>query len=219
MNDLVQIIDHTMLKPDANRADILKCCNEAKKYGFGAVCVNGCYVKTVKEQLMGTSIKTVAVAGFPLGTNATEAKVFEARLAVEDGADEVDMVINIGALKDKDYQRVEDDVNKVVESVKGKAIVKVILETCLLTDEEIITACRLCEKAGAAFVKTSTGFNGPGAQVHHVKLMKQTVGDRLSVKAAGGIRNLQQALAMVEAGADRLGCSASVGIAKELGVL
>ena len=194
MKELLLCIDHTMLKPDAVWSDIKKCCDEAKEYGFG----------------------TVAVAGFPLGTQTTKAKVYEATLAIEQGADEVDMVINVGALKDQDYAYVVDDIKSVVEAIKGKALLKVILETCLLTDEQVVMACQLCEKAGADFVKTSTGFNGPGASVHHVNLMKQTVGNRLKVKAAGGIRTLQQAKDMIEAGADRLGCSASVAIAKEI---
>ncbi|HBN82977.1 MAG TPA: deoxyribose-phosphate aldolase [Clostridiales bacterium] len=216
MKELLLCIDHTMLKPDAVWSDIKKCCDEAKEYGFGAVCVNGCYVQKTTEQLKDTTIKTVAVAGFPLGTQTTKAKVYEATLAIEQGADEVDMVINVGALKDQDYAYVVDDIKSVVEAIKGKALLKVILETCLLTDEQVVMACQLCEKAGADFVKTSTGFNGPGASVHHVNLMKQTVGNRLKVKAAGGIRTLQQAKDMIEAGADRLGCSASVAIAKEI---
>lgn len=216
MKDLLLCIDHTVLKPDAVWSELKKCCDEAKEFGFGAVCVNGFYVQKVAEQLKDTTIKTVAVAGFPLGTQNTMAKVYEAALAAEQGADEVDMVINLGALKDGDYEYVANDIKCVAEAIKGKALLKVILETCLLTDEQVVKACELCEKARADFVKTSTGFNGPGASIHHVRLMKQTVGDRVQIKAAGGIRTLQQAKDMVEAGADRLGCSASVAIAKEM---
>ncbi len=214
--EILKIIDHTMLKPDAKESDIIKLCDEALKYRFGAVCVNGVYVAKVNRAVAYADIKTVAVAGFPLGANETSVKVFEACAAKNAGADEIDIVINIGALKDKLYRIVEEDIYKTVESVKDKALIKVILETCLLTDEEIVTACKICESAGAAFVKTSTGINGPGANIRHVELMKKTVGDKLKVKAAGGIKTLKQAMEMVEAGADRLGCSSSVQIAHEL---
>ncbi|MGI6561777.1 MAG: deoxyribose-phosphate aldolase [Clostridia bacterium] len=216
MKELLSIIDHTNLKPDAVWNDIFKLCNEAKEYGFGAVCVNGRFVKKAAEELRGSSVKVAAVAGFPLGAEASEVKAYEASLAVENGAQEIDMVLSVGALKEGNFPYVRKDIYMTTEAVKGKAIVKVILETCFLTDEEIITACKICEEAGADFVKTSTGFNGPGADVHHVRLMKKTVGDRLKVKAAGGIRTLKQAMDMIEAGADRLGCSASVAIAKEI---
>jgi deoxyribose-phosphate aldolase len=216
MKDLLSCIEHTLLKPDAVWADIKRICDEALEYGFGAVCVNGCHVQRTAEYLKNTPVKTVTVAGFPLGTQGTKVKAYEAALLVEQGADEVDIVINVGALKDQDYDYVVNDIKCVADAVKGKALLKVILETCLLTDEQVVKACELCEKAGADFVKTSTGFNGPGATVSHVRLMKQTVGDRLRVKAAGGIRTLQQAKDMIEAGADRIGCSASVAIAKEL---
>lgn len=216
MDNIINKIDHTILKPDATSDHIMKLCEEAKKYRFGAVCINGYHVKKACEYLKDTNVKVASVVGFPLGAGQTSVKVFEAKECVENGAKEIDMVMNIGALKAKDYIYVQSDIKSVVDAVKGKAMVKVILETCLLTDEEIVLACKVCEKAGADFVKTSTGFNGPGANVKHVKLMKDTVGDRLRVKAAGGIRTLEQAKAMIEVGADRLGCSSSVMIAKEL---
>ena len=212
MKELASMIDHTLLKAEATREMVYQLCNEAKKYGFAAVCVNPYYVKLAKEYLKGSNIKVATVIGFPLGANRKETKAFEARRAIEDGADEIDMVINIGALKDGDYDLVREDIEAVVEAVKGKAIVKVIIEACILTNEEKVKACQLCEQAGADFVKTSTGFSTGGATIEDIKLIKEVVGDRLKIKASGGIRDYKRAKAMVEAGASRIGASASVNI-------
>ncbi|MCA6214845.1 deoxyribose-phosphate aldolase [Thermococcus bergensis] len=214
--DIAKYIDHTNLKPYATKEDIIKLCEEAKKYGFYAVCVNPYRVKLAKEQLEGTGIKVASVIGFPLGATPTEVKVFEAKKALEDGADELDMVINIGALKDKDYEYVKNDIAEVVKVAHEKgAVVKVIIETCYLTDEEKEIACKLAMEAGADFVKTSTGFGTGGATVEDVRLMRRIVGDKLGVKAAGGIRTYEQALAMIEAGANRIGTSSGVKIVEE----
>lgn len=212
MKELASMIDHTLLKAEATREMVYQLCNEAKKYGFAAVCVNPYYVKLAKEYLKGSNIKVATVIGFPLGANRKETKAFEARRAIEDGADEIDMVINIGALKDGDYDLVREDIEAVVEAVKGEAIVKVIIEACILTNEEKVKACQLCEQAGADFVKTSTGFSTGGATIEDIKLIKEVVGDRLKIKASGGIRDYKRAKAMVEAGASRIGASASVNI-------
>lgn len=197
-------VDHTMLKADATIETIRRYCDEAKKYGFASVCVNSCHAPFVASQLKGTGINTCCVVGFPLGAMLTSAKAFEASEAVKAGADEIDMVINIGAVKDKNWDFVKDDIKAVVEASKP-SIVKVIIETCLLSEEEKVKACELSEEAGAAFVKTSTGFSTGGATVEDVKLMRKTVGDRLQVKASGGIRTPEFAKELVEAGADRLG--------------
>lgn len=216
MKNLNQYFDHTILKPEATEADVAKLCGEAKKYGFYAVCVNSGYVPLAVELLEGTGIKVASVVGFPLGACGTEVKAFETEYACSEGADEIDMVIHVGALKEKRYDYVRKDIATVVAvALEYNAIVKVILETCLLTDEEIIKACELSREAGAAFVKTSTGFSKEGATAHHVALMKQTVGKDLRVKASGGIRDLAKTLEMIEAGADRVGASASVEIFKE----
>ena len=208
-------IDHTMLKADASEETIRRYCREAAAYGFASVCVNSCHVLLVSQLLEGTGVKVCCVAGFPLGAMSTAAKAFESRQAVSDGADEVDMVINIGALKGGNDDRVEEDIRQVVQAAKNvpgrePALVKVILETCLLTKEEIVRACRLAEKAGADYVKTSTGFSTGGATVEDVALMKETVGGRMKVKASGGIRTPEQARAMLAAGADRLGAGNGV---------
>ena len=205
------MIDHTLLKAAATSADIKKICAEAREYKFASVCVNSCYAKLVTEQLAGTGVKTCCVVGFPLGAMSTEAKTYEAKCAVADGAGEIDMVVNVGALKEGNDQFVEDDIRAVVEASKP-AIVKVIIETCLLTDEEKVRACELSEKAGAAFVKTSTGFSTGGANAHDVALMKKTVGDRLQVKASGGIHTPAEAQELIEAGADRIGASNGVAL-------
>jgi len=211
--DIAKYIDHTNLKPYATKEDIIKLCEEAKKYGFYAVCVNPYRVKLAKEQLKDTNVKVASVIGFPLGATSTEVKVFEAKKALEDGADELDMVINIGALKDRDYDYVKRDIEEVVRVAHEKgAIVKVIIETCYLTDEEKEMACKLAMEAGADFVKTSTGFGRGGATVKDVKLMRKVVGDKLGVKAAGGIRTYEQALEMIKAGANRIGTSSGVKI-------
>lgn len=201
---IAKMIDHTMLKADASEKTILRYCREAKEYGFASICVNTCFVPLVAKELKGSGVKTCCVVGFPLGAMSTSAKAFEAKQAVADGAEEVDMVINIGAMKDARFDFVKQDIETVVEASKP-AIVKVIIETCLLTDEEKVKACELSVEAGAAFVKTSTGFSTGGATVADVKLMKETVGDRAKVKASGGIRTPEDAKALIEAGADRIG--------------
>ncbi|MDI9494167.1 MAG: deoxyribose-phosphate aldolase [Bacillota bacterium] len=215
MKPLNRYIDHTLLKAEATEADIRKLCKEAIEYDFYAVCVNSCYVSLASKELADSGVKVASVVGFPLGAAHTAAKVCETEIAVSEGADEIDMVLNIGALKEGRYNFMEEDMRAVVQAAaKRSAIVKVILETCLLTDDEVIKACQLAQNAGAAFVKTSTGFSTGGATAHHVKLMKDTVGDALQVKASGGIRDKAKALEMIEAGADRIGASASVAICK-----
>lgn len=201
-----KLIDHTLLKADASLDAILKLCDEAKDFGFCSVCVNPGFIKDCAARLAGSDVKVCTVIGFPLGATSTAAKAYEAKVAVEDGADELDMVINISRLKDKDDEYVYNDVKAVVDAANGK-IVKVIIETCLLTNEEKVRACELCVKAGAHFVKTSTGFSTAGAAPEDVKLMKDTVGDRALVKAAGGVRSYEDLLKMVEAGASRIGTS------------
>lgn len=209
--ELNRMIDHTLLKANAARAQIEKLCDEALEYNFASVCVNTCWVPLAHEKLTGSEVKTCCVVGFPLGAMLTEAKAAETRLAVEAGADEVDMVINIGWLLDGEYDAVRDDIAAVVKAADGKCV-KVIIEACLLTDEQKVKACELSVEAGATFVKTSTGFSTGGATVADVALMRKTVGDRCLVKAAGGIHTADEARAMVEAGADRLGCSAGIQI-------
>ena len=196
-----KLIDHTALKPNTNKESILKLIAEAKTYDFASVCVNPCWVALAHQELKNTDVKVCTVIGFPLGANTTEVKVFEAKDAIEKGAQEIDMVINIAMLKDKEYDYVENEIHQIVEAAKDKAIVKVIIETCLLTDEEKIKACELSQKAGADFVKTSTGFSTGGATVHDIALMRKTVGAEMGVKASGGVHTHEEALAMVEAGA------------------
>nr|WP_307992705.1 deoxyribose-phosphate aldolase [uncultured Niameybacter sp.] len=210
--NLAGYIDHTILKPEATKQDVLKLCTEAKQYGFASVCVNAYYTKLVADALKDSDVKTCVVVGFPLGATFTEIKARETELAIQNGADEVDMVINIGALKDKEYAVVEQDIKAVVDAAKGKAIVKVIIETCLLTEEEKVKACELSVKAGAEFVKTSTGFSTGGATVEDVALMKKTVGNQALVKASGGVRDFKGAKAMIDAGADRIGASSGIKI-------
>jgi deoxyribose-phosphate aldolase len=206
-------IDHTLLKPDATPKEITELCEEARKYSFASVCVNPGYVSLCSKLLNGTSVKVCTVIGFPLGSNTTEVKKFEAEQALQNGATEVDMVINVGQLKAGNYDYVENDVRQVVSKAKSKdAICKVILETALLTDEEKVKACLICKKAGADFVKTSTGFSKGGATVGDVALMKYVVGKGMGVKASGGIRSKEDAEAMIASGADRIGASASVKI-------
>lgn len=211
MNNIASYIDHTMLAPQATVSQIRKLCEEAVKYHFASVCVNSCHVALCAELLKGTGVNVCTVVGFPLGAMSTKAKAFEAECAVADGAVEIDMVINVGALKDENWTFVEDDIRAVKKACGGK-LLKVILETCLLTDDEIVRACQLSEAAGADYVKTSTGFSKGGATAEAVSLMRKTVGDRLGVKASGGIRDRESALKMIEAGASRLGCSAGVKI-------
>jgi deoxyribose-phosphate aldolase len=209
---LAKLIDHTALKPEATKAQIETLCEEAKRYGFATVCVNPYRVPLAKRLLDGTDVLVCTVIGFPLGATLSEVKAFETRLSIEKGATEVDMVINIGALKDGDLDTVEADIKAVVEAAGDQALVKVILETCLLTDDEIEAASRLAVKAGADYVKTSTGFSSGGATREAVQLMRKVVGPEIGVKASGGIRDLATAEAMVEAGASRIGASASVAI-------
>lgn len=216
MKNLNQYFDHTILKPEATEADVTKLCKEAKEYGFYAVCVNSCYVPLAKKLLEGSDVKIAAVVGFPLGACCTDAKAYETEWACREGAAEIDMVLHVGAMKEKRYDYILEDISAVVAAaMEFGGIVKVILETCLLTDEEVVKACELSREAGAAFVKTSTGFSKDGATAHHVALMKKTVGDDLQVKASGGIRDLAKTMEMIEAGADRIGASASVEIFKE----
>lgn len=212
---LNRYIDHTMLKANATRADIEKLCQEAKQHEFASVCVNTCFVPLAAELLRGSEVKVCCVVGFPLGAMSTPAKAFEAQWAVEHGAQEVDMVLNVGAMISGEEEIVLRDIEAVVQAAHPKAIVKVILENCLLNDEQKIRACKLCVQAGAEFVKTSTGFSNGGATVEDVALMKRVVDGRAKVKAAGGIRTRQQALAMIEAGADRIGASAGIAICTE----
>ena len=212
--ELNKYIDHTLLKPEATNEQITKLCEEARQYDFASVCVNTCYVPLAKQLLAGSDVKVCCVVGFPLGAMDTVSKAFEAKTAVANGAQEVDMVINIGALKDKDYDYVTKDITAVVEASKP-AIVKVIIEACLLTDEEKVEACKCSMNAKAEFVKTSTGFSTHGATPEDVALMKKTVGDVCKVKAAGGVRSYNDAMKMIEAGADRLGCSAGIKVMEE----
>lgn len=211
--ELAAMIDHTLLKPDATKDQVLTLCREAREYSFASCCVNPTWVPTVAECLKGSPVKTCVVIGFPLGANSTMVKAMETRDAVAAGADEVDMVINVGALKAGDYDMVRRDIEAVVEAAQGR-IVKVIFETALLTDEEKIQACHLSKQAGADFVKTSTGFGPGGATAHDIELMRKTVGKYMGVKASGGIRDLAKAQEMVKAGANRIGASASVAIVK-----
>ncbi len=211
--DINKYIDHTQLAADATKDKIKKLCDEAKEYDFASVCVNSCWVKYCAKELKDSSVNVCTVVGFPLGAMVTRAKAYEAKCAVEDGADEVDMVINIGALHDKDYAFVEEDIREVKKAC-GDKLLKVIIEACLLSDEEKVKACELAAAAGADYVKTSTGFSKSGATAEDVALMRKTVGDKLGVKAAGGIRDSETAKKMIAAGASRLGCSAGIAIMK-----
>lgn len=209
--NLAKTIDHTLLKPDARQADIERLCQEAVTHGFFSVCVNSSWVKTAHAALRGTEIVVAAVTAFPLGAMTTTAKAFETAQAVADGATEIDTVLHVGRLKQGDDTYVREDLRTVVDAAAGRAV-KVIFETCLLTDEEKIRACHLAVEAGAAFVKTSTGFSTGGATREDVRLMHRTVDARCQVKASGGIRDRAAALAMIEAGATRLGTSAGIAI-------
>jgi deoxyribose-phosphate aldolase len=211
------MIDHTLIKPTATRDDIVKLCKEAEKHGFGCVCVNSAYVPLAKQLLKGTNVKVASTVGFPFGSSLTEVKAFEARNASEKGASEIDMVLNIGALKSGDYETVKRDIERVVDVKRSHGndlVIKVIIETGYLTKEEKVMACKLAKEAGADFVKTSTGFVG-GATIEDVRLMRETVGQDMGVKAAGGIRTIKEALAMIEAGANRIGTSTGVAIIEE----
>mgnify|MGYP005814880273 CR=1 FL=1 len=210
---LARMIDHTLLKPDATQDKIAQLCFEARKYHFASVCVNPTHVKLCADLLAGSDVKVCTVIGFPLGATSPEVKVFETETALKNGATEIDMVINIGALKSGDNELVARDIRGVVETAhKAGALCKVIIETALLTDEEKVVACLLAKEAGADFVKTSTGFSGGGATVHDVELMKRTVGPNVGVKASGGIHTFEEAEALVAAGATRIGASAGVKI-------
>jgi deoxyribose-phosphate aldolase len=214
--DIAKLIDHTLLKADATQDQIAQLCYEARKFGFAAVCVNPTHVKLCKQLLQGSQVHVCTVVGFPLGATPPEVKAYETQQAIDDGATEVDMVINIGALKSKDYALVERDIATVARACHaGGAILKVIIEAALLTDEEKVIACQLAKAAGAEYVKTSTGFGPGGATAHDVALMRHAVGPGLGVKAAGGIKNLADAKAMVAAGATRIGASAGVKIMQE----
>ena len=210
--NIAGMIDHTLLKPDVQAEQINQLCEEAKEYKFASVCVNPTWVAHCHELLKDSDVKVCTVVGFPLGATTLETKVFEAKQAVENGATEVDMVINIGSLKDHRFEEVETEIKESVEAVKGRAIVKVIIETVLLDQDEKVKACELAKLAGADFVKTSTGFAGGGATVDDIRLMRLTVGPEMGVKASGGVRNLEDANAMLDAGATRIGASAGVDI-------
>ncbi|MGE8079917.1 deoxyribose-phosphate aldolase [Peribacillus loiseleuriae] len=210
---IARLIDHTILKADASREAIIQLAKEAKEHRFASVCVNPVQIETAFEVLKDTpDVKVCTVIGFPLGASTPETKAFETRDAIEKGATEVDMVINIGALKDRNDELVLNDIKAVVDAAQGKAITKVIIETCLLTDEEKVRACELSVKAGADFVKTSTGFSTGGATVTDIALMRKTVGPDVGVKASGGVRNLADVEALVEAGATRIGASSGIAI-------
>ncbi len=210
--NIASYIDHTLLKPDSQKSQIIKICEEAKEYDFASVCVNPYYASLAKEYLKDSNVKVCVVIGFPLGATFTEIKAAETRMAIENGAEEVDMVINIGALKDKNYESVLKDIEEVVKAAEGKAKVKVIIETCLLSNEEKKKACELAVEAGADFVKTSTGFSTGGATKEDVALMKETVGEKAKVKASGAIRDYNTAIEMIEAGAERIGASSGIAI-------
>ena len=210
--ELNRMIDHTILKPEATEAAVQKIIDEAKEYNFFSVCINPCWVAFASEQLADTDVAVCTVIGFPLGANTPEVKAYEAADAIKNGANEVDMVINIGALKSQQYDHVRQDIQGIVDAAKGKALVKVIIETALLTDEEKVKACELAKEAGADFVKTSTGFSTGGAKVADIRLMRETVGPDMGVKASGGVHNAEEALAMIEAGATLIGASTGVAI-------
>jgi deoxyribose-phosphate aldolase len=210
--DIAKYIDHTILKPNATREQVKKICDEAKEYGFASVCINPTHVAFVANELKDSEVKTCVVVGFPLGANTTCIKVVETESVIKDGAQEVDMVVNVGAIKDGNWELVESDIKGVVDAAKGKALVKVIIETCLLTDEEKIKTCEISKKVGADFVKTSTGFSTGGATAEDIALMRKTVGPELGVKASGGVRDFETAKAMIDAGATRIGASAGIAI-------
>lgn len=210
--DMAKYIDHTYLKPEASVNEIRKICDEAKKYHCASVCVNPSYIQYVAQQLEGSGVTPCCVIAFPFGTSTPEAKAFEASDAASKGAREIDMVINVGAIKSGDWLLVKRDIEGVVNAVKGRAKVKVIIEACLLTDEEKVKACTVAKLAGAAFVKTSTGYSTGGATVEDVRLMRETVGPEMGIKASGGVRTYDDAVAMLKAGANRLGCSSTMKI-------
>ena len=216
-NQLAKMIDHTLIKPTATKDQVIKLCEEAKRYNFGCVCVNSIYVSLAVQLLRGTDVKVSSTVGFPYGSTLPEVKAFETKRSLENGAQEIDMVMNIGALKSRNYETVKNDIEAVVNLKRSSddVVVKVIIETGYLTDEEKIIACRLVKEAKADFVKTSTGIVG-GATVEDIRLMREIVGKNMGVKAAGGIRTLKQALTMIEAGANRIGTSTAVAIIEEI---
>ncbi len=210
---MAKMIDHTLLKQNASEDQIKKLCAEAKEYGFWSVCINPCYVALCAEELKGSDVKVCTVVGFPLGASTTETTVFQSVEAIKNGASEIDMVINVGAIKSGNWDFVYNDIKAVADAVKANGgLLKVILETCLLTDDEKVKACEISKKAGADFVKTSTGFSTGGATVDDIRLMRNAVGPDMGVKASGGIHNSAEALAMAEAGASRIGASAGIEI-------
>ena len=210
--EIAKYLDDTLLKADATPEQIVKICEEAKTYGCASVCVNSGYVPLVSKELAGSEVKTCCVIGFPLGACTSEAKATETTDSIEKGANEVDMVINVGRAKAGEWDYVKSDIEAVVKAAAGKALVKVIIETCLLTGEEKIKACQVAKEAGADFVKTSTGFSTGGAKVEDIRLMRETVGPDMGVKASGGVRDFEKAQAMIEAGATRIGTSSAAGI-------
>lgn len=214
MKKISSYIDHTVLAANALPADIIKLCEEAKAYNFYAVCVNGHYIKLAKEQLMGSDVKLAAVVGFPLGAASTNSKVYEAKQAILDGANEIDMVINIGMLKAGEHDFVREEISAIKQAI-GNHVLKVIIETCALTNEEKQTACQLAYEAEADFVKTSTGFGSHGATLADVQLMREVVGDKMKIKASGGIRDKKTAQQYIDAGVDRIGTSSGVKILNE----
>lgn len=211
--NIANMIDHTVLKAFSTREDVIKVCNEAKEYEFFSVCINPTHIELAKKELEGSNVKVCTVIGFPLGANTSEVKAFETKDAIAKGAHEVDMVINIGALKDKNYDLVYNDIKAVVDAANKDALVKVIIETCYLTDEEKKIACELSVKAGADYVKTSTGFGTSGSTPEDIKLMRDVVGPTIGVKASGGVRTTEDAIKVIDAGASRIGASASISIA------
>ena len=215
---IARFIDHTLLKADASAEQVINICNEAIANSFASVCVNPCYAALVAEKLKGTPVKTCCVVGFPLGANTPAVKAAETKDCIANGAQEVDMVVNVGAIKSRNWELVRNDIAAVVEAAKGKALVKVIIETCLLTDEEKTKVCNIAKEVGADFVKTSTGFSTGGATVEDIRLMRAAVGPELGVKASGGVRDYKTAMAMIEAGATRIGTSNGTAIvAQEMG--
>ena len=215
MIEINRYIDHTILKATATEDDIVELCKEAKEYNFFSVCVNSGFVKLAKEQLKGSDVKVCTVVGFPLGAMSSEAKIFETQQALKDGAEEVDMVINIGELKSRNFKKVEEEIAAIKREV-GDKVLKVIIETCYLTPQEIVVASELAVKAKADFVKTSTGFGNDGARMDNIELMKKAVNGEAKIKASGGIKNLDTALSFIEAGVERIGTSSGVSIVKEL---
>ncbi|MEG1411023.1 MAG: deoxyribose-phosphate aldolase [Terrisporobacter sp.] len=211
--NIANMIDHTVLKAFSTKEDVIKVCKEAKEYGFFSVCINPTHIELAKKELEGSNVKVCTVIGFPLGANTSEVKAFETKDAIKKGAHEVDMVINIGALKDKNYELVYEDIKAVVDAANKQALVKVIIETCYLTDEEKKIACELSVKAGTDYVKTSTGFGTGGSTPEDIKLMRNVVGANIGVKASGGVRTTDNAIKVMEAGASRIGASASISIA------